>query len=143
MDIVGDDFPLPRTDYQNLYLSDDVVLQEECPRGRQSNDPVCKKPIRLMETPKTIMYIPCNELHDMDIYILIPNLDSNRTPMLSLDIPRQVGMWMGIDHAAGQGLQVQVWNPQMYLHQGLDGSALNDLNRPYIISIVALDMPVV
>jgi predicted acyl esterase len=98
MNIVVDDFPLPQTEYKQLYLTSDQSLQtspsssEFTSYDSRGNTPavfsfVFKEKTRLMGIPKAVMYMSCNDLDDMDVYVLIRKLDKDGKPMLSLNIP--------------------------------------------------------
>ncbi|CAI6334334.1 unnamed protein product [Periconia digitata] len=98
--IVEDDFPLPRTSYKNLYLAPDQRLSLDPEHGPAQTVSYASEephgvsfsyhfdsPTRLVGLPKAVLYMSCDDLDDMDVYVLIEKIDSNGNPMLNLNIP--------------------------------------------------------
>ncbi|KAI8651846.1 PepX-C domain-containing protein [Fusarium sp. Ph1] len=100
--IEEEDFPIPRTQYKEFFFSKDNILQSEAP-GTESfvtydseiGDPIdcvrfrhtfsCKT--RLMGLPKAVVYMSCDDLDDMIVYVLIRKLDRQGKELLNLNIP--------------------------------------------------------
>lgn len=97
--IVEDTFPMERTRYEKLYLGPDGTLSTQTPETRvavgynsESADSstfthTFKETTRLVGIPKAVLYMSCDDLDDMDVYVLIEKLDTNGQPMTNLNIP--------------------------------------------------------
>lgn len=97
------DFPLPNTDYKTLHLGEKKNLVDESPvdtsvvsyNSESGSNPAAhaefnlrfSKPTRLMGLPKAVLYMSCDDLDDMVIYVLIRKLDSKRKPLINVNIP--------------------------------------------------------
>ncbi|KAI5237090.1 alpha/beta-hydrolase [Aureobasidium subglaciale] len=97
------DFPVPNTDYKKLYLSEKNNLLESAPtetsivsyNSESGSNPVAHaafnlrfdKKTRLMGLPKAVLYMSCDDLDDMVIYVLIRELDKNGKAMIAISIP--------------------------------------------------------
>ncbi|KAI1865097.1 hypothetical protein JX265_008144 [Neoarthrinium moseri] len=101
--IIENSFPLERTQYNKLYLASDGKLSlqpseksEILSYNSESSESVVfthtfKGTTRLIGMPKAVVYMSCNDLDDMDIYVFIEKLDSSGRPMTNLNVP-----WKGI-----------------------------------------------
>jgi len=101
--IVEEDFPIPRTEYRTLYLTDSAKLEASPPTAAANVSynscseayPVehtgftyhFDKPTRLMGLPKAVLYMSCDDFDDMVIYVLIRKLDKDGNAMLNVNIP--------------------------------------------------------
>jgi predicted acyl esterase len=101
--IVEEDFPIPRTEYRTLYLSDNNTLQSSAPTNTSTlsydsesgTSPISHaaftlkfdKPTRLMGLPKAVLYMSCPDFNDMIVYVLIRKLDKQGKPMIAINIP--------------------------------------------------------
>lgn len=101
--IIEEDYPIPRTQYRELYFSNNDQLSElPCEKVnmvRYSTETAQREvefagfkytfdqKTRLVGLPKAIVYASCQELDDMVLYVLIRKLDKNGTEMLNLNIP--------------------------------------------------------
>ncbi|KAJ0341860.1 hypothetical protein COL154_006194 [Colletotrichum chrysophilum] len=102
--IVEDDFPLPRTEYREMFFREDGTLSSspatsdsavkydaEAGSGDTSGFVGFKHTFtsqtRLMGLPKAVVYMSCDELDDMVIYVLIRKLDRDGHEMMNLNIP--------------------------------------------------------
>lgn len=105
MNIPEDDFPLPRTVYKSLYLTEDSLLQHSAPDGDDfvthiSEDPTSRSIFNfvfnqrtvLTGLPKAVLYMSCPTSEDMDVYVMLRKLDTAGKPMLCLNVP-----WSSID----------------------------------------------
>jgi len=101
--MVVEDFPLPETEYRNLYLQPNSVLASEAPKeasvvsyDSESSDSLAfrhtfSQKTRLIGMPKAVLHMSCDDYNDMDVYVLIEKLDKDGKPMKNLNIP-----WKGI-----------------------------------------------
>ncbi|OJJ65150.1 hypothetical protein ASPSYDRAFT_39945 [Aspergillus sydowii CBS 593.65] len=101
--IAASDFPLPETEYRQLFFTAENTLADSAsPYGRvleynseSGTDPsdfvsfthTFQQPARLIGLPKAVLYMSCRELDDMIIYVLIRKLDKDGKPMININIP--------------------------------------------------------
>jgi predicted acyl esterase len=101
--IVVDNFPLPNTEYRELFFTDDNRLASQVPLrpailsydSQSHTDPVdhvgftytFTAKTRLMGLPKAVLHMSCDEFDDMIIYVLIRKLDMNGKEMINVNIP--------------------------------------------------------
>ncbi|KAE9581266.1 hypothetical protein CGMCC3_g2567 [Colletotrichum fructicola] len=102
--IVEDDFPLPRTEYREMFFREDGTLSSspatsnsavkyDAETGAGDTDGFVgfkhtfTSKTRLMGLPKAVVYMSCDELDDMVIYVLIRKLDRDGHEMMNLNIP--------------------------------------------------------
>ncbi|TIA08481.1 alpha/beta-hydrolase [Aureobasidium pullulans] len=97
------DFPIPNTDYKKLYLGEKNNLLESAPteksvvsyNSESGSNPVAHaafnlrfdKKTRLMGLPKAVLYMSCDDLDDMVVYVLIRKLDKDGKAMIAINIP--------------------------------------------------------
>lgn len=99
-DIVLDDFPVPNTDYQTLYLSSDGKLDAKSPSSSTSltydsedrNSWVefthtFKEPARLIGLPKATLYMSCKAQDDFVVFVILRKKDVNGKDMMHLNFP--------------------------------------------------------
>ncbi|KAF9892293.1 hypothetical protein FE257_002070 [Aspergillus nanangensis] len=101
--IVEEDFPLPRTEYRQMFLAADGVLAA-APATQESvltydsesgTDPVdgvgfvhtFTEKTRLMGLPKAVLFMSCDALDDMVVFVLIRKLDKQGREMINVNIP--------------------------------------------------------
>lgn len=98
--VVEEDFPLPRTTYRNLYLASgqrltfdpEAGLSQSVTYASEQADKVTFShhfdiETRLVGLPKAVLWMSCDDLDDMDVYVLIEKIDNDGNPMLNLNIP--------------------------------------------------------
>ncbi|RAH84247.1 alpha/beta-hydrolase [Aspergillus japonicus CBS 114.51] len=102
--IVEEDFPLPRTEYKELFLGsggrlaisptqeESVVVYNAEKSGAGPVDYVgfvhtFAEKTRLMGLPKAVLYMSCDDLDDMVVYVLIRKLDKHGREMINVNIP--------------------------------------------------------
>lgn len=97
--MIVEDFPLPQTDYKELYLQSTKALTFETPSEESSmsynsetSDSVAFTytfPVKtqIVGLPKAVLYMSCDDYNDMDIYVFIEKLDNDGKPMTNLNIP--------------------------------------------------------
>ncbi|CEL03660.1 hypothetical protein ASPCAL04810 [Aspergillus calidoustus] len=101
--IAASDFPLPETEYRQLFFTADNKLADSPPslgrvfeyNSESGTDPcdfvgfthTFQQPTRLMGLPKAVLYMSCPDLDDMIVYVLIRKLDKNGNPMININIP--------------------------------------------------------
>lgn len=90
-DIVVDDWPLPETKYTDFYLTGDNQLSLEAPRtcssviydsehptqGLANFDFKFEKDARLMGLPKATLYMSCDAIEDICVFVSIRKLDKD------------------------------------------------------------------
>ncbi|GAA5875196.1 hypothetical protein JCM8547_005548 [Rhodosporidiobolus lusitaniae] len=100
--ITIDDFPLPNTDYRDLFLSTDGKLAESSPstpsfvsyisrgegKGVVSFDIKFDQPTQLVGIPKAIVYMSTPDHDDMNVYVTLKKLDKDGKPLMHMTIPR-------------------------------------------------------
>jgi predicted acyl esterase len=95
-----EDFPLPQTRYNTLFLAaggtldwqkpevnDTVTYNSEDTGSFVSFTYVFKEHTVITGIPKAVLYMSCPSSDDMDVYVLIRKLDVNGAPMLCLNVP--------------------------------------------------------
>lgn len=97
--IVVDDFPLPNTNYTDLYLGPDSRLMVQHPKeeGSSSHNSettecskfkhVFDKTTRLIGMPKAVLYMSCKHKDDMDVFVILRKLDKNGKQLMALNVP--------------------------------------------------------
>ncbi|EXK81026.1 hypothetical protein FOQG_14456 [Fusarium oxysporum f. sp. raphani 54005] len=100
--IVEEDFPIPGTEYRELFFAKDEELRMQAPETQsfvkydsEIGEPIervrfqhtFEKKTRLMGLPKAIVYMSCDDLDDMIVYVLIRKLDRQGKELLNLNIP--------------------------------------------------------
>lgn len=103
--IIEDDFPIPRTEYKEMFFAADGRLQPTAPEqagfvtyntevGTAGGDidfvsfqHTFTRKTRLMGLPKAVVHVSCDDLDDMILYVLIRKLDRDGREMLNLNIP--------------------------------------------------------
>ena len=99
-DIVLSDFPVPNTDYRTLYLAPNGALSAELPgkAGTSSYNSEERQSIakfrhtfsqasRLIGLPKAELYMSCEELDDMVVFIQLRKLDTKGNELSQLQFP--------------------------------------------------------
>lgn len=99
-DIVLPDFPVPNTDYHSLYLGPSETLSSELPQAdgtstHNSEDKLSiskfkytfTKPSRLLGLPKAEIYMSCQDLDDMVVFLQLRKLDKDGKEMSQLQFP--------------------------------------------------------
>ncbi|KAI0153592.1 Alpha/Beta hydrolase protein [Pestalotiopsis sp. NC0098] len=101
--IVEEEFPPKRTEYKEFYLTRDRKLDLQPLKdtsalsyNSEADDSVSftytfDKGTRLLGMPKAVVYMSCQDLDDMDVYVFIEKLDASGQPMINLNIP-----WKGL-----------------------------------------------
>jgi len=103
--VVEEDFPIPRTQYRKAYLQPDNKLNfESTPSSAQTIEydstnsesyasftHTFDKTTQIVGMSKAILYMSCDDLDDMDIFIMLRKLDKDGKPMLALNVP-----WEGL-----------------------------------------------
>jgi uncharacterized protein len=101
--IVEESFPIDRTKYEKFSLTPEGTLNTQASGDHatvsynsESADSATftytfKEETRLLGTPKAVLYMSCDDLDDMDVYVFIEKLDTNGKPMVNLNIT-----WKGI-----------------------------------------------
>ncbi|EPS31224.1 hypothetical protein PDE_06179 [Penicillium oxalicum 114-2] len=99
-DIVLPDFPVPNTDYRTFYLAPNGTLSSELPR--ETNTSVhnsedrwsiskfkytFSQKSRLIGLPKAELYMSCNALDDMVVFVQLRKLDKNGKELSQLQFP--------------------------------------------------------
>ncbi|CAG8918563.1 unnamed protein product [Penicillium salamii] len=101
--IVVDDFPLPNTEYRELFFNDNNSLTARPPpkeaflsyNSESQSDPVdhagftyqFEKKTRIMGLPKAVLHVSCDDLDDLVIYVLVRKLDLQGKEMIAVNIP--------------------------------------------------------
>lgn len=99
--VVEQDFPIPRTEYKKMYLSQNSKLSFDTPStsspsreisfdgvsGSTSFTYTFPETTTLMGIPKAVLYMSAPDNNDMDVYICIKKLSKDGKPMLNLNIP--------------------------------------------------------
>ncbi|KAK7413274.1 hypothetical protein QQX98_007862 [Neonectria punicea] len=97
--LVEEDFPPKRTNYQQLYLASDRKLASQpatkstvISYNSESDDSAqftitFDKVTRIMGLPKAVLYMSCVDYDDLDIYVFIEKIDARGKPMKNLNIP--------------------------------------------------------
>ncbi|KAH8900666.1 alpha/beta-hydrolase [Thozetella sp. PMI_491] len=147
--VVEQDFPLPRTEYRQLYLGNEGRLTTEPPAEQgscisynsESDNSVgftytFETTTRLIGLPKAVLYMSCPDHDDMDIYVMIEKLDVSSKPMKNLNIP-----WKGIpiksfdEFKAGQETEVVVYKGPLGMmrasHRAIDEARSMHPNWPF------------
>ncbi|KAH8198731.1 hypothetical protein TruAng_007095 [Truncatella angustata] len=147
-DIVEAEFPMKRTDYKQLYLNADNTISPSQPTepatisyNSESAESASftytfQETTRLIGIPKAVVYISCDDLDDMDIYVFIEKLDTSGQAMTNLNIP-----WKGIpvksfdDFDAQQRTEVVTYKGPVGIirasHRAIDESKSIHRNWPY------------
>jgi uncharacterized protein len=100
--IAIEDFPLPNTDYRELFLGNDGKLATSSPteaskvsylsrgdgKGVVSFDIHFDEPTQLVGIPKAIVYMSTEDHDDMNVYITLKKLDKDGNPLMHMTIPR-------------------------------------------------------
>jgi predicted acyl esterase len=99
-DIVLPDFPVPDTDYRSLYLGSNGKLSDEAPTaaGTSSHNSEDRKSIskfrytfptktRLLGLPKAEVYVSCDALDDMIVFVQLRKLDREGRELSQLQFP--------------------------------------------------------
>jgi hypothetical protein len=99
-DIVLPDFPVPDTDYKSLYLAPNGSLAAELPKevGSSSHNSEDRWSIskfkytfpqatRLIGIPKAELYVSCDALDDLIVFIQLRKLDKNGKELSQLQFP--------------------------------------------------------
>jgi predicted acyl esterase len=99
-DIILPDFPVPNTDYKSLYLSPDGLLSDypvdsEGKASHNSEDRsslssfkyTFTKPTRLLGIPKAEIFMSCDDLDDMIVFIQLRKLDENGKELSQIQFP--------------------------------------------------------
>ncbi|WWC64332.1 uncharacterized protein I303_106942 [Kwoniella dejecticola CBS 10117] len=98
-DIIVPDFPIPNTDYKDLYLNADSKLSLSAPAAGtisyDSQDPGSKvsftytfdKQTRLIGLPKAVLYMSCADHDDLSVSVQLKKLDPTGKPLKHLTIP--------------------------------------------------------
>ncbi|GAA5931724.1 hypothetical protein JCM3775_000024 [Rhodotorula graminis] len=97
------DFPLPDTDYRDLYLGEDGKLVESAPpeaassvsylsRG-EGKDVVAfdihfDEPTQLVGIPKAVVYMSTDDHDDMNVYVTLKKLDKDGNTLQHMTVPR-------------------------------------------------------
>jgi predicted acyl esterase len=98
--IVEDDFPIPRTVYKKAYLTPngDLTFDKVPESGSMSYNSEDPKDIakftytfnertQLVGIPKAVLYMHCDDLDDMDIFLNLSKISASGEQLLSLNIP--------------------------------------------------------
>lgn len=101
--IVVDNFPLPNTEYRELFFTEERTLASQAPSrgatfsydsesGRYPVDFVgftytFSEKTRVMGLPKAVLHMSCDDLDDMIVYVLIRKLDREGKEMINVNIP--------------------------------------------------------
>ncbi|KAH6886826.1 Alpha/Beta hydrolase protein [Thelonectria olida] len=97
--VVEEDFPIPRTDYRELFLAQDNQLSSTVPDtmsfvsynsetdARAEFTHRFNETTRLVGLPKAVLYMSCPDHDDMDVFVLIEKLDIDGNVMFNLNIP--------------------------------------------------------
>jgi uncharacterized protein len=109
---IEDDFPLPRTVYNTLYLGRNGSLDMQTPAGNHAasydsgHPESCaiftlkfKERTVITGIPKAVLYMSCPSSDDMDVYVMIRKLDADGKPMLCLNVP-----WSSIGPNSFEGI---------------------------------------
>ncbi|POY74196.1 hypothetical protein BMF94_2770 [Rhodotorula taiwanensis] len=97
------EFPLPNTDYRDLYLSTDGKLSNETPKEAASVSYVSRgddksvanfdikfeEKTQLVGIPKAIVYMSTPDYNDMNVYIALKKLDKDGNVLMHMTIPRE------------------------------------------------------
>ncbi|KAK4569464.1 hypothetical protein LTR86_003227 [Recurvomyces mirabilis] len=103
--VVEEGFPIPRTQYRKAYLQPGNKLSlESTPSSPQTIEydstesesyasftHTFDKTTQIVGMSKAILYMSCDDLDDMDIFIMLRKLDKDGQPMLALNVP-----WEGL-----------------------------------------------
>lgn len=102
--LVVEDFPLPNTEYQQRFLSQDNQLTETRPLSPSSVSYNSEDPksiikfvhkfsarTRMIGIPKAVLHVSCDSHDDMDIFVILKKLSSTGEPLLCLNVP-----WAGV-----------------------------------------------
>lgn len=102
--ILAEDFPIPDTEYREMFFAENGALAT-VPPSTESHLEYCSEPVngkeaefvgfkhtfdsktRLMGLPKAVLYMSCDDMDDMIIYVLIRKLDRDGNAMMNLNIP--------------------------------------------------------
>ncbi|KAJ5370510.1 uncharacterized protein N7496_006602 [Penicillium cataractarum] len=100
--LVYDNFPIPQTDYRELFLHENTLIQEPASSASSlsynSEDPqnfaefsfTFTDASRLIGLPKATLYMSCKEHDDMCVYVIIRKKGRDGTPLMHLNFPREV-----------------------------------------------------
>lgn len=100
--VVIKDFPLPDTDYRDLYLGADGKLVSSAPeeaasvsyvsrgddKGVVSFDIRFDAKTQLVGIPKAIVYMSTKDHDDMNVYVTLKKLDKHGNPLQHMTVPR-------------------------------------------------------
>jgi len=99
-DIPEEDYPLPRTEYKSLYLTENNRLSVDPAqvKGKMAYDSEKQSQIasfthtfqettRLVGMPKAVLFMSCEDSDDMVVYVTIRKLDKEGKTMVALNIP--------------------------------------------------------
>ena len=148
-DIVLEDFPVPNTDYQSLYLSPNNRLASSTPETAQSVSYNSEKygeyvefthkfpkGTRLIGLPKAEIYVSCPVQDDFVVFVLLRKLDKDGKPMVHLNFPIErtpLGSVSELD--ANSSHSVNTWVGPMGIlrasHRAIDRSKSMHENFPF------------
>ncbi|KAK6216365.1 hypothetical protein LQW54_003568 [Pestalotiopsis sp. IQ-011] len=101
--IVEEEYPPKRTEYKEFYVTPDHKLDLQPPKdtsvlsyNSEADDSVSftytfDKEALLLGMPEAVVYMSCQDLDDMDVYVSIEKLYTSGQPMINLNIP-----WKGL-----------------------------------------------
>lgn len=102
--ILAEDFPIPNTEYREMFFAENNALAT-VPPSTESHFEYCSESVngketefvgfkhtfnsktRLMGLPKAVLYMSCDDMDDMIIYVLVRKLDRDGNVMMNLNIP--------------------------------------------------------
>ncbi|KAJ5777725.1 hypothetical protein N7520_000971 [Penicillium odoratum] len=99
--VIEEDFPIPRTVYRKAYLNVDGGLTLDTAPSKtgqisyNSEDPTDMAKFtytflertQLVGLPKAVLYMRCEDLDDMDVFIVLSKLSASGEQLLNLNIP--------------------------------------------------------
>ena len=99
--LVEENFPIPRTNYQRAYLTsngrlnldrasselDRVSYNSEDPEDMAKFTYTFPERTQIVGIPKAVLYMSCDDLDDMDIYVVLNKISASGEKLFNLNIP--------------------------------------------------------
>ncbi|KAJ5661464.1 uncharacterized protein N7477_009080 [Penicillium maclennaniae] len=98
--VLEEDLPLPRTEYRKAYLTTDGLSMDQPAStagtvSYNSEDPedaakfryTFTERTRLFGIPKAVLYMHCDDLNYMDVFLILTKISASGEMLLALNIP--------------------------------------------------------
>lgn len=108
-DIVLEDFPVPKTDYKEFFLQDNLLQQAPSQEHKTFSynsenhkdfvefTHTFDKPSRLIGLPKAILHVSCDDRDDFVVFIVLRKKDKNGKDLMHLNFPFKAAPVNSID----------------------------------------------